>query len=74
MSIWKTMIPKLKTADVKVLAAKYNFSGGQIENIARKYTVHEILTGKRVALSTIQDFCNTESISNSISERRRIGF
>lgn len=38
LQIWQTMIPSLNDADASFLAARYDFSGGEIENIARHYT------------------------------------
>ena len=46
--IWRTMIPDLSEMDAKTLAAKYDFSGGQIENIARHYTIDSILHGREI--------------------------
>ena len=45
-SIWHTMIPDLSDLDVHTLASKYDFSGGQIENIARHYAIDTILHGQ----------------------------
>ena len=41
-----------------VLARKYAFSGGQIENVVRKSTVDYILSGAKPALSDICKFCD----------------
>lgn len=46
LQIWQTMIPSLNDADASFLAARYDFSGGEIENIARHYTIQSILHGK----------------------------
>lgn len=40
--IWQAMIPSLEDADASFLAARYDFSGGEIENIARHYTIQTI--------------------------------
>ena len=72
-SIWRSMLPSLSEADARMLATKYDFSGGQIENIARKQTVEEILTGKEFDINRIIEFCNTERLGNS-TVRPRIGF
>ncbi len=45
-SIWHSMIPDLSELDVRTLASKYDFSGGQIENIARHYAIDTILHGQ----------------------------
>lgn len=71
--IWKTMIPELSTDVVDVLAGEYDFSGGQIENIARKYAVNCILHGDSAdTQDTLEELCSNESISSPAT--RRIGF
>ena len=72
-SIWRSMLPSLSEADARMLAMKYDFSGGQIENIARKQTVEEILTGNEFDINRIVEFCNAERLGNS-TVRPRIGF
>ena len=72
-SIWRSMLPSLSEADAMMLATKYDFSGGQIENIARKQTVEEILTGEELDINRIMEFCNAERLGNS-TVRPRIGF
>lgn len=70
-SIWKSIIPSLTKQQAKLLAAKYDFSGGQIENIARKCTIDYVLSGKKTSLAEIERFCQGEQ-TTGIS--RRIGF
>lgn len=72
-SIWRSMLPSLSEADAMMLATKYDFSGGQIENIARKQTVEEILTGEELNINRIVEFCNAERLNNN-TVRPRIGF
>lgn len=72
-AIWRSMIPSLSEEDAATLASAYNFSGGQIENIARKQTVEHILSGEEPSVATIRKFCDAECLSN-ISPRRAIGF
>lgn len=38
--IWQSIIPTLLPKDCKYLAEQFQFSGGQIENIARKIEIH----------------------------------
>lgn len=71
--IWQSMLPSLSATDAKILATKYDFSGGQIENIARKHSVEEILTGHSVELNRLIEFCNEERLDQP-GHRRRIGF
>ena len=72
-AIWLSMIPSLSEEDAATLASAYNFSGGQIENIARKQTVEYILSGEEPSVATIRRFCDAECLSN-VSPRRAIGF
>lgn len=72
-SIWKSMLPDLSTADCKTLAAEFDFSGGQIENIARKCKIDYITTGNPPALSRIQTFCREEHLNRS-NRHRPVGF
>jgi len=72
-SIWKAMIPDLCELDVHTLASKYEFSGGQIENIARRHAIDTILHGSTVNnLESLTLHCDNEKISGR--EQRRIGF
>lgn len=61
--IWKSMLKDLSEDDSLELAENYDFSGGQIENIARKRTIDYILTGKRASLKDIESFCDAELLS-----------
>lgn len=70
--IWLTMIPDLSNEEASALAHKYDFSGGEIENIVRKQTINSILKGSEIAnIESIDQFCQEEKIVNS---RPRIGF
>ena len=71
-AIWQSMLAGLSNEDASVLASKYDFSGGQIENIARKSVVGKIISGEDLSLSTLISHCDTEQIGNNV--RRRIGF
>ena len=71
--IWHEMIPDLSDMDVQTLASKYDFSGGQIENIARHYTIDSILHDKgEDALSMLIAHCDNERIDEK--RVRKIGF
>ena len=63
MSIWREMIPALSEADIHALAMKYDFSGGQIENIARHYAIDNILHGSSSnVLETLSIHCDNERL------------
>lgn len=71
--IWQTMLPSLTENDAHALASQFDLSGGEIENIVRKYTVNSILSGQNaIDLSAIIEICHNERISNST--RTKIGF
>ena len=73
MSIWREMIPTLSEADTHALAVKYDFSGGQIENIARHYAIDNILHGSsNNVLETLSIHCDNERLEKK--EQRKIGF
>jgi hypothetical protein len=62
-NIWKSVIPTLPDADAKTLSGEFAFSGGQIENIARKWTVEHIIKGARPALEVLRRWCEDEFIA-----------
>lgn len=62
--IWKTMIPDLSDNQAYVLAKKYDFSGGQIENIARKRIISDILEDRDdVDIEAIIESCDVELLN-----------
>ena len=71
--IWRSMIPTLDERTAATLAERYDFSGGQIENIARKRTVEMILRGAEPTVEELDEFCRDEQLGNR-EKRRRIGF
>ena len=72
--IWKSMIPELKPSQAKKLAAEFDFSGGQIENIARKKTVAGLISGKEPTYRELREMCKAESISDKPESKRKIGY
>ena len=72
-AIWQSMIPSLSDEDARLLATEYEFSGGQIENIARKHTITQILTENDITLNDIRLICNEELLDKNHT-RRPIGF
>ena len=72
-NIWHTMIPDLSDLDVHTLASKYDFSGGQIENIARHYAIDTILHGQSEdALPMLIRHCDNERLDEK--KTPKIGF
>jgi hypothetical protein len=71
-SIWKSKLEWLSNEDSHTLAAKYDFSGGEIDNIVRKITMCEVLDGTRLDLAGIEELCLHEKIGGK--ETGCIGF
>ena len=71
--IWKSMLDDLSDADALTLATRYDFSGGNIENIARKAAVGYVLSGHKASLGELVTYCDEETLS-SRKTARRIGF
>lgn len=73
--IWQDMIPELDSEECRKLAEGFDFSGGQIENVARKFAIDGILgefeQGDR--LTELTTLCSEECIKDSMADRR-IGF
>ena len=72
--IWRSLIPTLDEQTAATLAERYDFSGGQIENIARKRTVDMILRGEEPSLEQIDEYCRSEMPGQPERACRRIGF
>ena len=74
--IWHTMISELANEEVEKLASSYDFSGGQIENVARKFSINNILYGENeeTRLDSLFELCDNELIQDSSTQMRRVGF
>lgn len=72
--IWKVMIPSICDSDAEVLSQNYDFSGGQIENIARKRLVESILCGSEPTLGTLHSICQSEVLTKTNSAGGKIGY
>ncbi|MBP5505831.1 MAG: ATP-binding protein [Bacteroidales bacterium] len=72
-AIWRSMMPELTMAQAEELAGQYSFSGGQIENVARKKTIKAILAETEPDYEQIKEFCSEETIDNAPA-RKKIGF
>ena len=71
--IWQQMIPELSNADAALLAHDFDFSGGQIENVARKFSINTILHGQTSEqLPLLNSYCQEERLQGSCT--RKIGF
>ena len=73
--IWRSIIPELSEEEAQKLSAAYSFSGGQIENIARKRSVDAVLTGTEPDFEALCSYCREETLADlNVPARRPIGF
>ena len=71
--IWHTMLPVLKPEQCAALASAYDLSGGQMENVARKFSINTILYGsEKPSMDVLHAYCNAERLDSQT--HRRIGF
>ena len=71
--IWHTMLPALSEEQCSALASAYELSGGQMENVARKYSINSILYGtEKSPMDILHAYCAAERLDNQPT--RRIGF
>lgn len=70
--IWRAMLPAISEEEAEKIAAMFDLSGGEIENIVRKHSVNVILTGNdHVDADSLAAIAQNEKISTSL---QRIGF
>lgn len=73
ISMWHEMIPSLNEEQCRTLASKYDFSGGQIENIARHYAIGNILHGEpENVIEVLTAYCDSERLETK--EHHKVGF
>lgn len=71
--IWKSKMPHLLDEDCEILASRFDFSGGQIDNIVRKNEINEIIHGSKVDMQMLLEYCKEEALTSQFS-RTQIGF
>lgn len=72
-NIWMTMMKGLDEKIARNLADRYDFSGGQIENVSRHYAIDSILHGEPSdVLKTLLRYCDSEQLEKETI--RKIGF
>jgi len=63
--IWSSLISGLNDDDARVLASRFDFTGGQIENIARKREIDLIIEGASPSLETLISYCEDERMGKA---------
>ncbi|MFZ4740876.1 MAG: ATP-binding protein [Bacteroidales bacterium] len=72
LQIMKIRFPEMEEKKLKLLVEKYSFTGGQIENIARKYKMAFILDGIVPDIYQLEQYCKDELLTNT--NRKTLGF
>ena len=70
--IWQSKLTHMDAEGCRQLAAQFSFSGGQIDNIARKCEMAYVISGTMPDYNEIVKYCNVERLPGS--GRRKIGF
>ncbi len=71
-NIWRDKLPILSESDANTLASGFDFSGGEIDNIVRKVTMEEVISGKSPSIGDIISLCEHEKLT--AGRGVRIGF
>jgi SpoVK/Ycf46/Vps4 family AAA+-type ATPase len=72
-NIFRSRLPDLPNDQLHFLSETYQLSGGMIDNVIRKISMKQILTGSNPDLKQIEEFCLEEFIVNPF-EKRGIGY
>ncbi len=70
-NIWRDKLPDITDAEATELATNFDFSGGEIDNIVRKATMHEVISGTSLTIENLKTLCNEEKIA---SKNAKVGF
>ena len=73
MAIWKSKLTDLDDSAYEKLS-KCDLSGGQIENVSRKYLINKILNQKEFDMSEILDYVKEETNFKSEHSEVKMGF
>ena len=71
--IWRNKLPNLSAKEALHLASQFSYSGGEMENIARKSIMDEVVFGTKPTFERILSFCENEKWNNKNS-LVKIGF
>lgn len=70
--IWQAKFPSLRESDINSIVDKYNFTGGNINNVKKKLNIEYILSGRKDNIDDIYDNCKNEEIDTK--NKKSIGF
>jgi len=69
--IWEVKMPELEAAQRQILAEAYDLSGGQINNVSRKYMLMNLLNDQQPNLHALQQLCEAEYLGQ---QGKQVGF
>lgn len=72
-AIWRSKLKWIDEESANLLAQKYQFSGGEIDNVVKKISLKSVVYGSKPSLEEVMSFCSNEKFYNS-SSRKKIGF
>ena len=71
--IWMYKIPELSEKDALAISTMFNLSGGQIDNVVRRWNIDEILYGASINdFNKLVELCKSESLEKM--NNKKIGF
>jgi SpoVK/Ycf46/Vps4 family AAA+-type ATPase len=72
--IWQNKLSWIETDFAQKLSSDFNFSGGEIDNVVRKITMKEVLTGNRPDSNEIYAYCQSEKLLSNKMGKVRVGY
>ena len=72
LKIWKSKLKNLSKTQYNDLVDRFDFSGGQIDNIVRKVDLYDIINGEIPSFNEILEYCEAEQINKL--NNKTIGF
>jgi hypothetical protein len=72
-SIWKSAIKGLRSSEAEVLVSEFDLTPGEIQNVARRFTIEKMLGLTQSRIATLRELCTTERYAQSIVTKS-IGF
>ena len=70
--IWKSKLNWLDDENAATLASRFQFTGGEIDNIARKTIINEVISGNRVSIDDVIEYCEAERLRSK--NGRKLGY
>lgn len=70
--IWQSMLPELSEEEVFILSGQYELTGGEIENVVRKYIIDKIINCHSSNIDFLHELCQSEK--SLYVKRNNVGF